>query len=78
MNRPADTMFHVRMRFRPGGPVNEGEWRNPDTAQDRYTQWVGLYGSDLNVVIQILEESNGREHVRKTWTAGGEVQGRAT
>jgi hypothetical protein len=47
----------------------------PATAQERYTEWVGLYGTDPAVVIRLIEESDGRETVRKTWTAQGEIEG---
>jgi hypothetical protein len=53
----------------------KGAWTAPATAQERYTEWVGLYGTDLAVVIRLIEESDGRETVRKTWTAQGEVEG---
>ncbi|WP_406390183.1 hypothetical protein OG806_49595 [Streptomyces sp. NBC_00882] len=53
-------------------------WAIPDTAQDRYTEWVGLYGSDPAVVIRLIEETDGRERGRKTWTAQGEVEGPAS
>jgi hypothetical protein len=41
---------------------------------DRYTEWVGLYGTGSTVVIQLIEESDGRERVRRKWTAQGEVE----
>lgn len=47
----------------------------PRTASTRYTEWAGLYGSDLRVVIRLIKEADGRERVRKTWTEGCEVQG---
>ncbi|MFE7932957.1 hypothetical protein ACFU6S_30415 [Streptomyces sp. NPDC057456] len=43
--------------------------------RDRYTEWVGLYGAGPAVVIRLIEETDGRECVRKTWTAQGEVEG---
>jgi hypothetical protein len=48
------------------------------TAQDRYTEWVGLYGTGSTVVIQVLEETDGRERVRRKWTAQGEVENLTT
>ncbi|MFH8350585.1 hypothetical protein [Streptomyces sp. NPDC018045] len=67
----------VRLQFEKGGPVVEGEWSASRTASTRYTEWDGLYGSDLRVVVQLIEGAGGREHVHKTWTEGREVQGPA-
>ncbi|MFG2457029.1 hypothetical protein ACGFWE_08165 [Streptomyces sp. NPDC048523] len=72
------TKHLARLQFEADGPAVEGEWAIPDTAQDRYTEWVGLYGTDPAVVIRLIEESDGRERVRKTWTAQGEVEGPGT
>lgn len=73
MNRPdrESSVFRTRLRFTARGPSLDGAWNDPDTAQARYTQWVGLYGSSPTVMIQLIEETAGREHVRRTWTAGG-------
>lgn len=35
---------------------------------------VGLYGTHPAVVIQLIEETDGRQRVRKTWTAQGEIE----
>ncbi|MEV7681501.1 hypothetical protein AB0O64_23550 [Streptomyces sp. NPDC088341] len=72
------TKHLARLQFEADGPAVEGEWTAPATAQDRYTEWVGLYGTDPAVVIRLIEESDGRECVRKTWTAQGEVEGPGT
>lgn len=69
------TRHVARLQFRANGPVSEGEWTVPDTALARYTEWTGLYGSDLDVVICLIEETDGRERVRKTWKRGREVKG---
>lgn len=69
------TKHLARLQFEADGPAVEGEWTAPGTAQDRYTEWVGLYGTDPAVVIRLIEVSDGRERVRKTWTAQGEVEG---
>jgi hypothetical protein len=42
------------------------------TAHVRYTEWVGLYSADPNVVVCLIEKTGGREHVLHTWTAQGE------
>ncbi|WP_431776291.1 hypothetical protein [Streptomyces cucumeris] len=72
------TKHLARLQFATAGPAVEGEWTVPGTAQDRYTEWVGLYGSKPNVVIQLIEEADGRRRVRKTWTDQGETEGPAT
>ncbi|MGW3572238.1 hypothetical protein ACWDSL_51755 [Streptomyces sp. NPDC000941] len=50
----------------------------PGTAQNKYTEYVGLYGTNPGVVIQLVKETDGRRRVRKTWTARGEVEGPAS
>lgn len=72
------TKHLCRLRFETDSPVIKGEWTVPGTAQDRYTEWVGLYGTHPSVVIQLIEEADGRRRVRKTWTARGEVEGLAS
>lgn len=69
------TRHLARLQFEVDGPAVEGEWTTPGTARDRYTEWVGLYGTDPAVVIRLIEEIDGRERVRKTWTAQGEAEG---
>lgn len=64
-----------RLQFEEDGPAVEGAWTVPGTAQDRYTEWVGLYGAGPTVVIQLIEETDGRERVRRKWTAQGEAEG---
>ncbi|GAA3808313.1 hypothetical protein ACFQ0G_53495 [Streptomyces chiangmaiensis] len=56
----------ARLQFEADGPAVEGEWTVPGTAQDRYTE---------SVVIRLIEETDGVEHVRKIWTAAqGEAE----
>jgi hypothetical protein len=50
------------LQFRAGCPAVEGEWTIPGIARDRYTEWVGLYGTPSSTaVIQLIEETDGRE-----------------
>ncbi|WP_210582011.1 hypothetical protein [Streptomyces sp. GESEQ-4] len=73
-----ETIKHLaRLQFEENGPAVEGEWAAPGTAQDRYTEWVGLYGTDPGVVIRLIEETDGPQRVRKTWTVQGKVEGQA-
>ncbi|MEU6593252.1 hypothetical protein ABZ923_29185 [Streptomyces sp. NPDC046881] len=64
------TTHLARLQFTADGPAVEGEWTVPGTARDRYTEWVGLYGTDPHVVIRLIEETDGIERVRRTWGAG--------
>ncbi|MDT0570332.1 hypothetical protein RM704_23160 [Streptomyces sp. DSM 3412] len=69
------TRHLARLQFQTDGSLVEGEWAFPDTAQDQYREWVGLYGTGPAVVIQLIEETDGRERVHRNWTAQGEVEG---
>lgn len=61
--------YHVRMQFTPDGPAVEGTWANPDTALDRYREWVGSHGSLSEVKIVLAEETDdGRLYTLRTWT----------
>ncbi|MGW1765007.1 hypothetical protein ACWCQL_13150 [Streptomyces sp. NPDC002073] len=67
------TKHLVRLQFATDGPAVEGEWTVPGPARDEYAKWVGLYGTGLAVVIQLITETDGQQHVIKTWTERGEV-----
>ncbi|WP_086796903.1 hypothetical protein [Streptomyces caniscabiei] len=67
------TMYLARLRFEPGGPAVTGEWALPGTAQDRYTEWVGLFSKNPKVVVCLIEKTGDREHVLRMWTAQGET-----
>ena len=69
-----ETRHLARLQFEPGGRVVEGEWAVPGTARDRYREWLGLYGTVPTVLIQFIEVTDGREHVRRRWTVEGEVE----
>lgn len=73
-----DTKHLATLQFEADGPAVEGEWIDDSTARRTYRDWVGLYGSNPSVVIRLVEETGGRRHVIKTWTAQGEVEGPAT
>ncbi|KAK1179705.1 hypothetical protein B7755_017065 [Streptomyces sp. NBS 14/10] len=72
------TKYLRRLQFETNSPVVEGQWTVPGTAQDQYTECVGLHGTSPSVVIQLIEETDGRRRARKTWTAQGEVEGPAS
>ncbi|MFF3958475.1 hypothetical protein ACFYY1_35460 [Streptomyces sp. NPDC001890] len=76
MNQDESTMKtkHVaRLRFESDGPVVEGEWALPKTAEDQYRKWVGLYSKNPNVVVCLIEKTNDRERLLRTWTEQGET-----
>ena len=68
-----ETTYLARLRFEPGGPTVEGEWALPGTAQDRYTEWVGLYSKNPKVVVCLIEKTDDQERALRTWTAQGET-----
>ena len=68
------TKHIARLQFTPDGAAVEGEWTVATTARSRYREWVGRYGSDPAVVIRLIEETGGRELIRMSWTAQGEVE----
>ncbi|MGW9024515.1 hypothetical protein ACWGQ5_09820 [Streptomyces sp. NPDC055722] len=73
-----ETTKHLAtLQFEVNGPVVEGEWTSAVTARDRYTEWIGLYSKNPDVVIRLIEETDDRQRVLKTWTAQGEVDGPA-
>ncbi|MFF1443319.1 hypothetical protein [Streptomyces sp. NPDC058295] len=63
------TSYLVRLRFEADGPAVEGEWALPGPAEDRYTEWVGLYTKDPKVEVHLIEKTGARERVLRTWTA---------
>ncbi|WP_328380615.1 hypothetical protein OHB13_38035 (plasmid) [Streptomyces sp. NBC_00440] len=71
------TRHIVILQFEADGPAVEGDWSDGSTARRNYRDWVGLYGSDPHVAIQLIEEADGCRRVLKTWTARGEVEGPA-
>ncbi|MFD8078211.1 hypothetical protein ACFV3E_36790 [Streptomyces sp. NPDC059718] len=74
------TTFIAYLQFHRGGPTVTGSWDNHDTALRAYRSYVGLYGNpdpDSEVIIQLLEETDGHGKVLKRWTRDGEVDGPA-
>ena len=68
-----ETKYLARLNFVANGPAVEGEWTILDTAEDRYTEWVGLYSKNPSVVIWLIAKTDGQERVLRTWTAQGEI-----
>ncbi|WP_406349380.1 hypothetical protein OHA44_37630 [Streptomyces sp. NBC_00144] len=73
----AGSIFHVRLRSSANGGAVTGDWYVRPTAERKFTEWIGTYGSLDHVVIQLIEETDaGQETVLKTWTKErGEVVG---
>ncbi|MGW2826411.1 hypothetical protein ACWC24_36320 [Streptomyces sp. NPDC001443] len=67
------TRFLARLQFRTDGPLVEGEWARLKPAQDRYTEWVGLYSKDPQVTVRLIARTDSRERVLRSWTAQGET-----
>ncbi|WP_413812684.1 hypothetical protein [Streptomyces sp. OE57] len=72
------TKHLATLQFEVDGPAVEAEWTVPGTAQRRYAEWVGLYGTDPAVVIRLIEETGDRRRVHKTWTAQDETEEQTT
>ncbi|MFF1707136.1 hypothetical protein [Streptomyces sp. NPDC058252] len=68
-----ETRYLARLRFVANGPAVEGEWALASTARARYTEWVGIYSKDPEVVVWLIEKTGGRERALRTWTAQGET-----
>ncbi|MFJ3310894.1 hypothetical protein ACIPSA_49790 [Streptomyces sp. NPDC086549] len=68
-----ETKYLARLQFEADGPAVEGEWTLASTAHDRYTEWVGLYSKDPNVVVRLIEQTSGQERVLRIWTTRGET-----
>jgi hypothetical protein len=67
-----ETTYLARLQFKADGPAVQGQWTLFSTAHHRYTEWVGLYSQDPNVVVRLIEQTGDRERVLRTWTAQGE------
>ncbi|WP_330346669.1 hypothetical protein OG858_47025 (plasmid) [Streptomyces europaeiscabiei] len=68
------TTYRAVLRFREDGPAVTGEWSTDTTPLQVYRQWVGIYGSDLAVTIQVTEENDGHRHTLRAWQRGAETQ----
>ncbi|POX50932.1 hypothetical protein [Streptomyces sp. Ru72] len=67
------TTHLVRLRFEADGQAVTGEWADGATARRTWRDWVGLYGSDEEVVIRLTEDSEG-ERVLMAWERGRVVE----
>ncbi|MFE5514183.1 hypothetical protein ACFQ9J_26985 [Streptomyces sp. NPDC056529] len=63
-----DIVYGVEFRFRPGGPAVLGVWAKAETADAKFTEWLGSYGRD-EAVLTLTATSNGVASPVKSWTA---------
>ncbi|MGW1374456.1 hypothetical protein ACQUSR_01950 [Streptomyces sp. P1-3] len=68
------TKYLAVLQFTANGPKVTGEWTSDTTALRTWRDWVGLYGSDEQVVIRVIEETDGRERVLTAWEHGRVVE----
>ncbi|MFJ4343547.1 hypothetical protein ACIP5O_36230, partial [Streptomyces sp. NPDC088915] len=45
-----DVAYEVELRFRPGGPAILSVWAKAETADAKFTEWLGSYGRDEAVL----------------------------
>ncbi|MBB5109445.1 hypothetical protein [Streptomyces spectabilis] len=62
--------FTASLQFTAGGPAVTGQWSREQTARATFTSWIGLYGSNPDVVIRITATSCGRTRMLESWDHG--------
>ncbi|MFJ1869414.1 hypothetical protein ACIOD1_32995 [Streptomyces sp. NPDC088097] len=69
--------FHVRLRFGPPpSPAITGTWSSSESAERKFRGFIGRYGSQADVRIELIEEGSEGEHTVRSWTRErGEVEG---
>ncbi|WP_411107267.1 hypothetical protein [Streptomyces sp. cmx-4-9] len=69
--------FHVRLRFGPpSSPAVTGTWDSETTAERKFRGFIGRYGSQADVRIELVEDGPQGEHTVRSWTRErGEVEG---
>ncbi|MFC8176021.1 hypothetical protein [Streptomyces sp. NPDC057325] len=65
-----DVEYEAELRFRPGGPAILGLWAKAETADAKFTEWLGSYGRD-EAVLTLTATSNGMTRPVKSWTSKG-------
>ncbi|WP_328643902.1 hypothetical protein [Streptomyces canus] len=61
------TLFRTTLQFTAGGPSVTGEWAEDTTAHKTWRDWIGLYGSDENVTVRVVETADGRTRDVAVW-----------
>ncbi|MFD6113781.1 hypothetical protein ACFWG0_27235 [Streptomyces yangpuensis] len=69
--------FHVRLRFGPpSSPAVTGTWDSAATAERKFRGFIGRYGSQADVRIELVEDGPEGERIVRSWTwERGEVEG---
>ncbi|MFD0271081.1 hypothetical protein ACFVGY_31615 [Streptomyces sp. NPDC127106] len=69
--------FHVRLRFGPpSSPAVTGTWDSDATAERKFRGFIGRYGSQADVRIELVEDGPEGERIVRSWTRErGEVEG---
>ncbi|RSS85677.1 hypothetical protein EF919_37820 [Streptomyces sp. WAC02707] len=65
--------YEVGLRFRPDGPAILGVWSKPETAEQVFMEWLGLYGRDGTVLTLNATTGSAVTSV-KSWTYAGGLQ----
>lgn len=61
------SVFHVRLSFANSDGLVTGTWNEREPAGRKYREWLGLYGSQPGVGLQLVEERDGQGYVHKFW-----------
>ncbi|MFJ6251877.1 MULTISPECIES: hypothetical protein [unclassified Streptomyces] len=65
--------YETELRFRPGGPAILGVQAKAETADVKFTEWLGLYGQ-ASAVLTFTATSNGETSPVKNRTYEGGPQ----
>lgn len=68
-----DVEYEVVLRFRRGGPAILGTWSEFETADRKFTQWLGAWGQ-ADAVLTLTAVVDSVVHPMKYWTAEGGVR----
>ncbi|MFC7979798.1 hypothetical protein ACFUT3_31755 [Streptomyces cinereoruber] len=68
-----DVAYEVELRFRPGGPAILGVWVKAETADAKFTEWLGSHGRD-EAVLTLTATASGETRLVKSWTFKGGLQ----
>ncbi|MFD9078161.1 hypothetical protein [Streptomyces erythrochromogenes] len=61
--------FHVRLRFGPpSSPAVTGTWDSSESAERKFRGFIGRYGSQTDVRIELIEDVPAGERVVRSWT----------
>ncbi|GGQ34226.1 hypothetical protein [Streptomyces roseolilacinus] len=69
----ANDEYEVVLRSRPGGPAILGAWSRPETADRRFMEWLGRYGTP-GVVLTLTATVDGETYPVRRWTYDSGLQ----